>query len=52
MDVARISVGRKGHSAKIYLTKTFENFLKINIKFSQRFLKILQNFSEIKFMKI
>ena len=28
MDVARISVGGKRHSAKIYLTKTFENFLK------------------------
>ena len=48
MDVARISVGGKGHLAKIYLTKTFENFLKINIKFAQRF----KNFSEIKFMKI
>ena len=52
MDVDRISVGRKGHSAKIYLTKTFENFNKINIKFAQRFYKILQNFTEIKFMKI
>ena len=37
MDVGRISVGEKGHSAKIYLTKSFENFLKINIKFAQRF---------------
>ena len=27
----------KGYSAKIYLTKTFENFKKINIKFAQRF---------------
>ena len=35
MDVARISVGGKGHSAKIYLTNTFENFY--NIKFAQRF---------------
>ena len=52
MDVARISVGGKGHSAKIYLTETFKNFLKINIKFAQRFKKILQNFSDIKFMKI
>ena len=40
MDVARISVG-EGHSAKIYLTKTLENFYKINIKFSQRFKKFL-----------
>ena len=28
MDVARISGGGKGHSAKIYLTKTFENIKK------------------------
>ena len=26
INVARISVGGKGHSAKIYLTKTFEKF--------------------------
>ena len=37
MDVARISVGSKGHSAKNYLTKPFENFKNINIKFAQRF---------------
>ena len=29
MDVARISVGGKGHSAKIYLTETFETFKKL-----------------------
>ena len=37
MDVTRISVGGKGHSAKIYLRKTFENLKQINIKFAQRF---------------
>ena len=52
MDVARISIGGKGHSAKIYLTKTFIIFKKINIKSRTKILKILQNFSEIKFMKI
>ena len=51
MDVARISFGGEGHSAKINLTKTFEKFKIINMKFAQN-LKILQNFSEIKFMKI
>ena len=28
MDLARISVGGKGHSAKIYLTETFEKIFK------------------------
>ena len=37
MDFAKISVGGKGHSAKIYLTKTFENLKKINIKFVHNF---------------
>ena len=37
MDVSRNSVEWKGHLAKDYFTKTFENFLKINIKFAQRF---------------
>ena len=52
MDNARISVGGKEHSAKIYLTKTFDNFKKIEVKYAQRFKKILSNFSEIKFIKI
>ena len=46
MDVARISVGRKGHSAKIYLTKTFENFKKINIKFAQIFYNFYRIFQK------
>ena len=37
MNVARISVARKRHSAKIYFTKTFENFKKINIKSHKHF---------------
>ena len=37
MDVARISVGGKGHSAKIYLRETFKNLKKNNIKFAKRF---------------
>ena len=37
MNVARISVASKRHAAKIYITKTFENLKKINIKFAQKF---------------
>ena len=45
MEVARISVGGKGHSAKIYLTKTFENFKKLiknSHKDFENFYKIFQ----------
>ena len=36
MYIAKFSVEGKGHLAKIYLTNTFENFLKISIKFARR----------------
>ena len=47
----RQNFGSGGHSAKLYSSKTFEKFRKIYKKFAQN-LKILQNFSKIKFNRI
>ena len=50
--VAKISV-LKRHSARMYSSKTFEKkFEKFIKQFAQKFLKILQNFSKIKFNRI
>ena len=51
MDVARISVGGREIQQKL-LNKDFWKFLKDLYKIRTKILKILQNFSEIQFMKI